>query len=271
MAIERKTAATLRMFLGCILIPWVCACEDGDSKPVIFEVNFDDASVGAYTTGKLAEDWNSPPWNRGISNGRVTVIDGSDAYKGKSLRISYPTGAVGMSSGGAGWRTQIGSYDTLSFSYRVRFKPGFDFVRGGKLPGLGGGKANTGGGRPNGSDGWSVRFMWRENGILSAYVYHPDQPSNYGEHFNATKSFTTGKWHKIEMRVTLNTPGQRDGSIQGWLNGSKVIDVNGLRFRDVSGLTIDQILFETFFGGSSSSYAPTRDETIDFDDFKLQK
>ena len=37
----------------------------------------------------------------------------------------------------------------------------FDFVRAGKIPGLAGGRTNTGGRKPDGTDGWSARMMWR--------------------------------------------------------------------------------------------------------------
>ena len=244
----------------------------GKAQPesgVLLDVGFDLRSTGIYTEAYLAADWNSPRWSRGISDGRVSLFSGEEACKGNSLRIIYPKGAVGMRHGGAGWRTSIKESETILFSYSIRFKEGYDFVRGGKLPGLGGGKSNTGGNAPSGRDGWSSRFMWRSGGRLSAYVYHADQPTKYGEHFDASKKFTAGRWHRLKMRVSMNTPGKRNGSVSGWLDDEKVIDVDNLRFRDVSSIKIDKILFETFFGGSGASYAPTRNEYVDFDEFKV--
>ena len=65
-------------------------------------------------------------------------------------------------------------------SYDVQFEEGFDFVKGGKLPGLFGGEGNTGGGIPTGMDGFSARMMWRGNGRVVQYVYYPDQPEHFG-------------------------------------------------------------------------------------------
>jgi len=258
-------------FCGCMCLLSV-SCEDTTANDeVLLDVNFDSHSTGIYSEAELAQDWGSPRWSRGISDGRVSLFSGADAYKGNSLRIIYPKGAVGMRHGGAGWRTSVKESETIWFSYSIRFKEGYEFVRGGKLPGLGGGKSNTGGKAPSGRDGWSSRFMWRSGGRLSAYVYHADQPTKYGEHFDATGKFTPGRWHRLKMRVSMNTPGKRNGSVSGWLDGEKVIDVNNLRFRDISSIKIDKVLFETFFGGSGASYAPTRSEYVDFDEFKVWK
>jgi len=257
----------LSLLLVFSLVLVFCSCE-GDGDSLLFQNNFDNNTVGMYSVNALNAGWGSPNWNRGVSEGRVAIISGADAYSGESLRVSYPVGAVGMGAGGAGWRTQIAPHDIIYLSYRIKFKNGYDFVRGGKLPGLGGGRANTGGGRPTG-DGWSVRFMWRDSGTMSTYVYHMDQPRNYGEHFDASVKFSPGKWHLVKMRIKMNTPGIRDGSLAGWLDGKQVIEVGGLRFRSNSSTKIDKILFETFFGGSGASYAPTRNEYVDFDDFMV--
>ena len=72
----------------------------------------------------------------------------------------------------------VGGYDDLYCSYYVRFAPGFDYVKGGELPGLAGGAANTGGNKPTGRDGWSARMMWRTGGEVVQYVYHVDQPTH---------------------------------------------------------------------------------------------
>ena len=67
----------------------------------------------------------------------------------------------GRCTGGAQWRLELGDdYDELYLTYRVRFADEFNFVKGGKLPGLVGGEANTGGRVPTGRDGWSARMMW---------------------------------------------------------------------------------------------------------------
>lgn len=193
------------------------------------------------------------------------------------LRINYPKGRVGLRGSGAYWRSRLKSpKDALTISYDVRFGPDFDFVRGGKLPGLGGGsqegKPNrfvAGGASVTGVNGWSVRVMWRKNGEAVAYAYHMDKPGTYGEDFKwlwqgKPVKFNPGKWQRVQLKVTLNQPGEKDGRIQAWLDDRPVLDQGGLRFRTVPSLKIDSIHFSTFFGGHDDSWAPTKDEVIDF-------
>ncbi len=264
-----KVLCAMAMTLG------VVGCEDGDDDGdapgfrSFLTVGFDGHAAGVYTRAQLDSDWANPPWSVGVREGRVAIVDGADAYAGRSLRVSYPRGTVGLGGGGASWPFLFGARDEVYCAYRFQFRPGFEFVRGGKLPGLAGGTANDGGSRPNGRDGWSVRLMWRENGRMSAYVYHPDQPSNFGEDFYWSRSASAGTWHRVVIRVRMNTPGRRDGIVQCWLDGRSVLSVETLRFRDTAALAIDQFFFSTFFGGGDASWAAARDEFIAFDDFQV--
>ena len=256
---------------------------------VIYSNNFDDDPVGTYTVENLNADWNNRPFDNGIEQGRGTIVTGSEAYSGNALQVLYPEGSVGSSDntgGGAQWRADLGaSYDELYLSYRLRFGEDFDFVRGGKLPGFSGGTANTGGNVPDGTDGWSARLHWRTDGSggspttrdtanVVQYVYHPDQPGTFGQDIRwddgddgQWAEFESDRWYTLEQRVVINTPGENDGIIEAWLDGEKVLEVSNLRFRDVDSFAIDQVLFSTFFGGSSDIWAPTKDEYAFYDDF----
>ena len=55
--------------------------------------------------------------------------------------------------------------------YDVFFDASFDFVRGGKLPGLFGGKGHCSGGRNDHC--FSMRLHWREHGDVEIYAYMP--------------------------------------------------------------------------------------------------
>ena len=162
--------------------------------------------------------------------------------------------------------------ETLNRSAWLRQKVGddFEFVRGGKLPGLVGGEANTGGNRPDGTDGWSGRIMWSGDGTLFQYVYNPDQPGRYGEGFSwEMPVLEPGTWHLVETRIVMNTRGEADGVLQSWLDGQQVLDVDDMRFRFVDDFAIDALYFSTFFGGSGPSWAPVKDEYVYFDDFVI--
>lgn len=247
--------------------------DDSTDSNIIFYRHFNDHAVGAYTETHLCQDWNCPDWNNGVNQGRVDIIDeGGNPV----IRVSYPKGKYGPDESGAQWKYEIQNYNDLFFAYRIKFGSNFDFVRGGKLPGLAGGTANTGGNTPKGNDGWSARMMWKRAGRIVQYVYHPDQNQNlpYGDEFpweteGQPLHLMPDVWYQIEVHVVMNTPGAKNGAIQAWLDGANVLDKGNIRFRDVDGLSIDKVYFSTFFGGADRSWATSKDEYIYFDDFVI--
>lgn len=64
------------------------------------------------------------------------------------------------------WNASGDAWESMMVSYEVAFDEGFDWVKGGKLPGLRGGSANgcSGGSQADGSDCFSTRIMWRTDG-----------------------------------------------------------------------------------------------------------
>jgi hypothetical protein len=239
---------------------------------VLYRNDFEQDPVGALTETQLHTTWNGAEAD--LFEGRAAIVDGAEALgAGHSLRINYPRGGVGIPGGGAVWLLPLGgSYREVYASYRFRFGPGFDFVLGGKLPGLAGGAGNTGGNRPNGRDGWSGRMMWEATGRLVQYVYHPDQEGPFGDSMpwrqeGRVVRAVPDRWYQVVHRVVMNTPGQKDGVFQAWLDGRLVLDRRDLRFRDVDSFGIDTFQFSTFFGGNEPKHASTRDERMYFDDF----
>jgi hypothetical protein len=89
------------------------------------------------------------------------------------LRVTYPEGSFSHDTGGAQlytlWNTTDGSsFNTMMVTYEVAFDKGFDWVKGGKLPGLRGGLNSSGCSGGNKSDGlecFSSRIMWRKDGL----------------------------------------------------------------------------------------------------------
>ena len=185
------------------------------------------------------------------------------------LRVTYPARAWGSKESGAQIMFALPPTQTATAQYRVRFAENFDFVKGGKLPGLAGGTATTGNKRPTG-DGWSARFMWRSRGDAVLYLYHLDQRKQHGDDFRLDVRFIPGKWHVIKQRVTLNRAEKKDGRIEVWFDGDLVLDQSSLRLRSADQAMIDRYYFSTFFGGSGDEWAPNEDQTIDFADFEVQ-
>ena len=62
------------------------------SQTVIYENNFDDDPTGRYSIANLNADWNTPPFDNGVEEGRASIDDSSEAFAGKSLAVEYPAG-----------------------------------------------------------------------------------------------------------------------------------------------------------------------------------
>lgn len=88
------------------------------------------------------------------------------------LRVTYPNGSYSHDTGGTQFYTLWNSTDSHGFiimmlTYEVGFDEDFDWVKGGKLPGLRGGLNSSGcsgGNKADGQDCFSSRLMWRKGG-----------------------------------------------------------------------------------------------------------
>jgi len=206
---------------------------------------------------------------------RARLLQDRTAPTGRLVRVSYPAGSAsptaargGAQDGGAQAYLRLPrSADNMTLIYYVRFQPGFQFVKGGKLPGLFGGTAGSGG--EHRENGFSTRFMWRAGGAGEVYAYLPEQ-AGYGDSLGrGSWTFRTGEWNEIAQRVELNSPGKADGTVAVTLNGSEVFRQSGLIYRSAPDLHIDGVFFSTFFGGEDSTWASPADQYADFAGFAL--
>ena len=230
-------------------------------------VDFDSHPAGPYEMRVFRKDWANAFLGKFHQRAAIT-----SEPKGKSLRVSYPKGSLGPNEGGGVFRERLAPRESYGLSYRVLFEKGFDFRRGGKLPGLGGGKANTGGEKPTG-DGWSARYMWGEGGKLALYLYHLDQKTKYGDHYGLGFKIVPGKWHELDQLVEVNAPGKADGRIRVRVDAKLALDLRDLRLRGKvkPGVAlVDQFLFSTFHGGGTKDWTPRRDSHARFDDFRIR-
>lgn len=140
-------------------------------------------------------------------------------------------------------------------------------MKGGKLPGLCGGQCWTG--SNNGPGGWATRYMWRSGG-QGEVLLSDATTTGYGTDLGlGSWSFSAdGQWHTLSQTVTMNTPGQADGSIVVHYDGGQVADFTGITFRAAGDTdSIDSLMFSTFYGGHDSSWAPSAMMYIDFRGF----
>lgn len=235
---------------------------------------------GSFTGENWRQAWDikkSGSW--GLDNTSV-LKDPSGKFK-NILRVNYPAGSASPAVsrkqkaplGGAQFfaNLSMAPKKSLRLSYYLRFSDNFDFVKGGKLPGLYGGKNNRGGETPDGTDGFSTRFMWRKNGDGEVYAYLPSS-TEYGTSIGrGSWRFVPGKWHYLEQVLVLNEPNKSNGSVEVMLDGKQVLKQDKLTFRTVDNLKIEGIFFSTFFGGGDASWSTPKNVYTDFADFAISE
>ncbi|KAJ3989088.1 polysaccharide lyase family 14 protein [Lentinula detonsa] len=199
------------------------------------------------------------------------------------LQVTYPAGSYSHNTGGSQfenlWNTTDGSsFQSMLLSYEVAFDKNFDWVLGGKLPGLRGGTNATGcsgGDEPTGLDCFSTRLMWRPDGVGEVYAYIPTTStfcqetdiicnSDFGVSISrGSFTFVSGEWNRITLFVQLNDPvTTANGNLQLYFNDQQVISRQDLQFRRGSSVDINGFYFSTFFGGSDDTWAtPTTTHT----------
>jgi len=232
--------------------------------------------AGAYTVARWKADWPGCEYEDGVNAGRVSVVRREAE---NALRITCKAGEIGPASGGAGWRWPCGTSEAMTVSYTVRFDPEFEFVKGGKLPGLSGGPESVTGGRPaDGKNGFSARLMWRKDGRGEAYVYHMHQPGKYGESFPFPSEFRFVRGEPIHVRLQarMNRPGQRDGSVLVWIRqaGSAeqlVVDRRDMEWRSADSFGADSVQFEVFHGGGDASWAPAKECALEISQIRVER
>jgi hypothetical protein len=186
----------------------------------------------------------------------------------------------------------IPALEAAEFAYDVYFPEDFEFIGDGKLGGLAG---VTGGltaqdissGGDYDERSFSVRAMWKADRGIVMYLYARRaagrdfwDPAHYG--FGIAERFVTedgstggvltpGTWHRIEHRVVLNTPGQRDGIYELRVDGHLGLALDDVEYRTEAhpDLAIDHIVSTWFFGGGSDQY-PTRRNAAYTDAWELR-
>ena len=262
----------------------------------LLSVDFDRGEPRAYTMGQWRADFPNAPWQSGgIVSGRAALVaDDTPGHAGLNLRVAFPAGSVGPGNGsandeggngggGVNFPATFGTpAETATLTYRFKFEDGFDFSRGGKLPGLAGfGLDNriASGGRPaDGTSGFSARGMWFRDGRATQYVYHMDvgaPNAPYGDRFyyqhpdGSDFFYETGRWYEMSTTLKLNTPDAADGFLETTLDGVTVMRREGLRFRTDPAVQIDNVYVSTFHGGADITWSPANDSYIRFDDFRV--
>jgi hypothetical protein len=232
------------------------------------DVLFVDGFEGYSSPSELLTNWNN--FYQG-SNTRIASEVGNAFSGNRSLEFTQPQGSSEVAN--AVVKNLVSSQDTLFVRVYCKFE--FDF--GVTDPGHNGIRISSPnypgpGNVPNGQDFFvaslenSAYYNESQPGYTNVYCYHPEQRSQWGDHwypdgkvlpFDATPgnfgaSFVprpnfiaeTGRWYSYEFMVKTNTPGQRDGRIAAWVDGTLIADFQNVRLRDTNTLKIGQIQLE---------------------------
>ncbi|WNE41320.1 MAG: hypothetical protein AM1032_000060 [Mycoplasmataceae bacterium] len=285
---------------------------------VFFYKKNKDKSIKNKTFEWRFENW-SDPINWELWNANKYMINASqiDTYKDplsskKVMRVTYPKGSFGLDwpghsdYGGAQFISSprfLSEFDDDAYvrlEYKFMFEKSFDWVNGGKLPGLYGGEGKCTGVETK-TNCYSTRYMWRSSGDLEIFPYvskplmsymcgkfnglkKVDIPfikisngslnqcnSNSGVSIGRGGLFNTiaGKWTNLTQIVKMNKIGKQDGTLQVFINGNSVVSTNQFVFRDSNIVKTNSILFSTFFGGGEPIYQASKNEFSYWDSFVL--
>ncbi|KAI9102709.1 hypothetical protein DFS34DRAFT_683685 [Phlyctochytrium arcticum] len=274
---------------------------------------FCDTGKSAVKTPTTSHTWELTTMDKSLSGFQITkdtygetnrAVVKDPAGTGQDvLRILYPANSFnpsGRPRGGTGFYAQpldLTAAKVVSFEFQIYFAPGFNFVKGGKLPGLYGipvvgghffflaskqwlgGRESCSGGDPA-TDCFSTRYMFRTKGAGEVYLYVnadtqvdafckiPPLTVCNGDYGNSVGrgafTFKTGQWQSLLQRITLNTPGKADGRVQVMYNGQEVIDFNQVNWRSKKNVGFLGLEFETFFGGADKTWATPKDQFVYF-------
>lgn len=219
----------------------------------------------------------------------------------EALKMTCVPGCYGMDSGTGFHALPFLKFpnEHMAYEYAVYFDDDFQWVKGGKLPGIGIGrddKTATGGEWQR--DAGSMRVMWREGGQAIGYLYLPTeiasnkkrdgtihvQSSEFKKaaegalgkpagidlffHQRGGLRFKRGAWNTVRIEVKLNDPGKRNGLLRLSING-QTRELDDVIYRESSDIRINMVLTQLFFGGGSREWCAKKKETVSFKDFKV--
>lgn len=213
----------------------------------------------------------------------------SPARNGSALEVPIPEGEHRGMRMRFWFDDQFGSeFDEASATYWLYVPDEFEFAKshsgGGKLPGFQGTYNECGAGDLgpcDGTSGWSARMSFvRPKAVyldtdfgLAFYVYHGEMAGEplypYGTYALWNIGLEFGKWHRIDQYVRMNTPGEHDGVLRGWVDGELAFERDGYFFRDSNNeyIQIEEFVNTVYYGGEWTSPS---DNSFYFDNLEIR-
>ncbi len=225
-------------------------------------------------------------WDNMFQEAQTRIATEPDnAHAGKqAIEFTLPQQTTELSN--AVQKVLTNELDALYLRFHSKFDTSFDvvgsshngggisahyFVNGQATPGV----------PADGTNKFLVEFeCWRGEattaspGQLNVYIYHPEQRSQWGDHFfptgvvlpNSSLPFDfgpefvsrpdvtpeLGRWYAYEVYLKANTPGLRDGRVTLWLDGQLIGDFPNLTLRDIDTLKIDRFNLSLHAGSNAA-------------------
>lgn len=252
----------------------------------VLDVDFDNrtGTLTNYTMANALEDFGVLDVR---SSDEILGLDspGNDNWKANNragngiLEAHYPKGETGDQNSGFSFDKKIQNTEEAILEYKVYYQGGgtsnkFVLVDGGIMPGLGGSSKEQG--IPvsctedveNLDDGFSCRLIWRRGRYINVQMKVPDE--NGSSDCDAEHRFhrmNSNIWYTYRQYVKLNTPGQKDGVLEMFVDGVSTFKKTDVMFRKAGrdDIKINDVLFHTFRIGGTSVH---NDEIL-FDDIKV--
>jgi uncharacterized protein YjdB len=220
------------------------APQPGPGATIIFQDGFESGDLSL--------------WQQIPNTGRYSVT--TNAVRVKSGTRSLQTLYTPTNTYGAITRWFMPGYDEIYVKFYVMFEEAFEHsmhfltIAGNRIddPSSASGRAGV---VPNGTDFFYAGVDPASPPNLMAlspfslYTYYPDMTCCYGNRFYQIAPAIAplgGEWQEVVMHIKLNTPGQFNGSQTLWINGVKKIDVQNMRWRTTTDLTLNQIRFDNW-------------------------
>ena len=207
------------------------------------------------------EEWHDDWIDWRYADGQNTSI--TRGYQDNGLRVNIPPNE--RRGTGPLWKLPT-DVDEAWFRYRIRLDDFFP-ITSGKLPGFAGMPNFTARGCNPSTEaypGWSARMLFEPAGFgdlepdqiqIGYYTYHLDQAGTCGDFmlWDDDGVLEQDHWYCIEGQVRLNTPGESDGILQGWVDNNLAFSQDGLSFRRATEDWLDVRTFwlNIYFGGST--------------------
>jgi hypothetical protein len=253
---------------------------------------FSVLAVLPHQTAQAAEPWLDEDFEGGTSGYSGWGLNPTSAgHVGDGVVSNIPAGQHWGSTGHWNTAPSVGSEpQEMWMRYWIKFPTGFrvDSPSRGKLPGFAGlYSGNCRGGRPStsGAPCWSARMsfspIYNGDGLPTkpydpakvtrvgwyAYLLSSSGAGRSGDILNWDPNLSTlehGKWYCIEGRVKMNTLGQSNGVLEGYVDGNSAFNATNLTFRrsSESHLKVKSLWFDVYYGGDATS---PKNNSISFD------